>query len=138
MHNYQTLLYDPVYEEFGQLASLTLRGSNSAISVTVNNRTKPSSFAGFNGVEFQAFKPTALVRMAEIGTLGVTAEQIQGGHLIMDGTRWAVKSYEYEPSPVGISDGQLRLFLHSDAETARGSIRFSGIGRLIADGTVTT
>lgn len=113
MLDYQALLYAPIYEQFGQAATLTTTGGDE-ITLTVQDKTAPSSFAGI-GVEFQAFRPTALVRMAEIAAAGITPiDDVQGGELAMSGKSWSIKSFEYVPSPAGIDDGELRLILKDD------------------------
>jgi hypothetical protein len=100
--DYQALMYAPVYGD--------------SIAITIVNKTAPSPFAGF-GVEFQAFKPSAMVRMAELLTANlVPIDDILGGELTMDGKTWSIKSYEHVPSPVGVNDGELRLFLKDDVD----------------------
>jgi hypothetical protein len=113
--DYQALMYAPVYDTFGQAATLATTGGDS-IAITIVNKTAPSPFAGF-GVEFQAFKPSAMVRMAELLTANlVPIDDILGGELTMDGKTWSIKSYEHVPSPVGVNDGELRLFLKDDVD----------------------
>src|SRR5512139_2960128 len=98
MIDYQALLYGPVYEQFGQAATLSTINSEE-IELTVQDRTAPAPFVG-HGVEFQAFRPTALVRMAEIIAANITPiDDIQGGELAMGGKSWSIKSFEYVPSP---------------------------------------
>lgn len=111
--DYQALLYGPVYETFGQAATL-LTVNGDEVSLMVCNKTAPSSFVG-HGIEFQAFRPTALVLMSQILAANLTPiDDIQGGELTMDGKTWSIKSFEYVPSPVGIDDGELRLILKDD------------------------
>ncbi len=129
MLDYQSLLLDPVYAQFGLPATLTTRG-NSTVSLTVRDKTQPTQFTGF-GVECNAFTPAARVRMAEILAAGLSPENdVQGGHIEFNGKRWAIKSYEYVPTAAGINDGQLKLLLINDAERAPGNLAFHGAGGL--------
>lgn len=106
--DYQSLLYDPIYQMLGVDVTLTTV-DDAEISLTVLNLTKPNSFSGF-GVDFQTFQPSVKIRMAELSDLS-PQDDILGGELAMDGETWTVKSYEYNASPNGNSDGELRLLL---------------------------
>jgi hypothetical protein len=115
MLDYQATLYHQVYDiAFGQPATLITTGGNE-IAITVVNKTAASPFLGV-GVEYQAFKPLARMRMADVLANGLTpVDDIIGGQLVMDGNIWSIKTTENIPSPVGINDGELALILKNDA-----------------------
>lgn len=119
--DYQSILYDPIYATLGIPIVLTTVGDEEK-SVTVLNLTKPSSFSGF-GVDFQAFQPSVKIRMSELSDISPQTDLV-GGELSMDGKSWRIKSYEYNASPNGNSDGELRLLLANAAEPIP-TIRFA-------------
>lgn len=109
--DYQELLYDPIYQVLGVAATLTTSGGDES-TVTVLNLTKPSSFGNI-GVEFQTFSPAVKIRMSEVVALSLQ-DDVLGGELTVDGKTWSIKSYEYNASPNGNSDGEVRLILKDD------------------------
>lgn len=106
--DYQSLLYDPIYQTLGIEVTLTT-ADDQELSLTALNLTKPSTYTGF-GVDFQAFQPAVKIRMSELSGLSLQ-DDILGGELLMDGETWEIKSYERNASPNGNSDGELRLLL---------------------------
>jgi hypothetical protein len=116
MLDYQATLYHQVYDiAFGQPATLITTGGDS-VAITVVNRTAPSPFLGV-GVEYQAFKPLARMRMADVLANNLSpVDDIIGGELVMDGTTWSIKTTENIPSPVGVNDGELALILKDDVD----------------------
>lgn len=110
--DYESLLWGPTYDVLGVPATLTTAGGTT-VELTALNKTAASSFNNGIGVDFQAFRPAALVRMSELTTVDDFADLV-GGELLMAGTTWSIKSYERVPSPNGIADGLMRLFLKDD------------------------
>ncbi|HET7375925.1 MAG TPA: hypothetical protein VFK30_04405, partial [Anaerolineae bacterium] len=118
MIDFQAQLYNPIYaSELCVDATITTSGGDE-MEVRAKNATVPSSFSGPSGaVDFQAFRPSAIVRMAQLLSLNadlIIQDDIQGGTIEMDGKVWSIKSYEYIPAPTGINTGELRLFLKDD------------------------
>lgn len=113
--DYQSLLYDPIYQTLGVAVTLTTV-DDQEVSLTALNLTKPSSFNGF-GVDFQTFQPAVKIRMSELSGLSLQ-DDILGGELLMDGETWDIKSYERNASPNGNSDGELRLLLSKQIQIA--------------------
>jgi hypothetical protein len=111
--DYQATLYSPVYETFGQCAVLTTTNNKEVIIKSVN-KTAVSSFMGM-GVDYQSFRPSARVRMADIIFNNITPKtDLVGGQFMLDGKVWSIKSFEFHPSPVGVNDGELQLILKDD------------------------
>lgn len=112
--DYANLLYTPVYDTFGIPATINTAGGQ-LLNVTVINLTVASSISNTIGVDFQAFRPSASVRMSELPGL-VLQDELPGGEIEMAGKSWSIKSYEYIASPNGINDGELRLILKDDLD----------------------
>jgi hypothetical protein len=111
--DYQATLYAPVYNTFGQCAVLTTNGNKDFVFTAVN-KTAISPFLGV-GVEYQSFKPSARLRMADVIHYDITPKtDLVGGQLMLDGKAWSIKSFEFHPSPVGVNDGELQLILKDD------------------------
>lgn len=106
--DYQSLLYDPIYQTLGIEVTLTTVDDQD-VSLTALNLTKPNAFNGF-GVDFQTFQPAVKIRMSELSGLSLQ-DDVLGGELAMDGDTWTIKSYEYNASPNGNADGEMRLLL---------------------------
>lgn len=106
--DYQSLLYDPIYQILGVAVTLTTV-DDQEVSLTALNLTKPSSISGL-GIDFQAFQPAVKIRMSELSGLSLQ-DDVLGGELELDGETWDIKSYERNASPNGNSDGELRLLL---------------------------
>jgi hypothetical protein len=111
--DYQATLYAPVYNTFGQCAVLTTNDNKDFVFTAVN-KTAISPFLGV-GVEYQSFKPSARLRMADVIHYDITPKtDLVGGQLMLDGKAWSIKSFEFHPSPVGVNDGELQLILKDD------------------------
>lgn len=120
MIDFQTQLYNPIYNSDLCVDATIITSGGDELPVRAKNNTQTSSFSGPAGVvDFQAFRPYALVRMAQLLNLNpdlVVQEDIQGGQIVMDGKTWSIKSYEYVASPAGINSGELRLILKDDVD----------------------
>ncbi|HET7375055.1 MAG TPA: hypothetical protein VFK30_00015 [Anaerolineae bacterium] len=118
--DWQTQLYDPIYTSDICVDATIITTGGDELAVRAKNATQTSSYSGPGGiVDFQAFRPSALVRMAQLFNLNpdlVIQDDIQGGQMTMDGKTWSIKSYEYVASPAGNSSGELRLILKDDVE----------------------
>lgn len=113
MLDYRSLLYGPIYDRLGVPATIVTQGG-ATIELTVRNLTAPSTISGI-GVDFQAFKPSAIARLYELEGADL-AEDVVGGELTMDAHTWSIKSFEYVASPNGNSDGEVRLILKDDLD----------------------
>lgn len=110
----QQSMYAIVYATWGIPATLTT-ASGTEIELTAKNETIPSTINGF-GVDFQAFKPSAKIRVSELPADLVMEEEIKDGTILMSDKTWSIKSFEYVPSPNGIADGEMKLFLKDDLD----------------------
>lgn len=103
-----------VYDTWSVPASLsTVNGAT--IALTAKDMTVPSSINGF-GVDYQAFKPIARVRVSELPDL-VLEDELVGGEFTIGGKTWSIKSYEPVATPNSIfnsSDGEINLILKDD------------------------
>lgn len=120
MIDFQTQLYNPIYNSDICVDAVIITTGGDELAVRAKNNTQTSSFSGPAGVvDFQAFRPIALVRMAQLLNLNpelVIQDDIQGGQITMDGKTWSIKSYEYVASPAGINSGEIRLILKDDVD----------------------
>lgn len=114
MLDWGAMLYAPIYNTLGIPATINTAGG-STLTVTVINLTGPSTISNTIGVDFQAFKPAANIRMSDLAGLELV-DELPGGEITMDGKSWSIKSYEYIASPNGNSDGEVRLILKDDLD----------------------
>lgn len=111
-------LLDPIYRsQIAVDATLITVGGDEVPAVRVIDKTVAAPILGGGGVDFQAFRPFAMLRMSDVArnALDVQAD-LFGGQLTMNGKTWLIKSYEYVPTPNGVPDGELRLILQDSGQ----------------------
>lgn len=120
MIDFQAQLYNPIYASDLCVDAVITTTGGDELAVRAKNMTQASSFSGPGGlVDFQAFRPYAMVRMAQLLNLNpdlVVQDDINGGQIEMAGKTWSIKSYDYAPGPTGIAGGEVRLFLKDDVD----------------------
>jgi hypothetical protein len=99
------LVLGPNYQTFGRPATLTVAGTDYA--VTVIDRTRGARV--LDGVE--TLVPLALVRATELAGLGLALGQLDEALLTIDSTAWRVRSAEPMPAPDGEAAGEYQLAL---------------------------
>lgn len=107
--DYQSVLYDPIYQALGVSATLVSAGGASA-SVTVIDGTSGIVTSDKLGVE--TVRPIAYVRTKELSDNSISAEDLPDSELTFNGSTWRVKASRPRPSPTG--EGETMLILLSE------------------------
>jgi hypothetical protein len=103
--DWQTSLYDTVYNALGVPAKLAT-GSASA-SVTVIEGTAGVVFTDKLGIE--TVRPVAYVRTSELGGHGIELTDLTDGFVDFNGATWRIKATRPRPGPTG--NGETMLIL---------------------------
>jgi hypothetical protein len=106
--DFQSLLYDPIYDAIGVSASLTSSAGTSA-SVTVLDKTAGVA-VGTNSL-VETVKPACIVRAAELASNNIARADLSNGNITFNGATWRIKGTQPRPSPNGEADGEYLLFL---------------------------
>lgn len=106
--DYQAVLYDPIYNSLGVLATLT---SSGGVTATVRVLDKTAGVAIDDPVKIETIVPAAKVRVVELTENDIALTDLPQGQITFNGSTWRIKSYKPMPSPNGESDGQALLIL---------------------------
>lgn len=108
--DYQSLLYDPIYNTVGVAAILTLNDSAEPIDgLTVVDKTTGVDIG--ETVEAQVIVPAAIIRAVELAAKSVTVEELPKAKIEFNEKAWLIVSYRLLPSPNGEADGEVFLLL---------------------------
>ncbi|TGQ69520.1 hypothetical protein EN829_015025 [Mesorhizobium sp. M00.F.Ca.ET.186.01.1.1] len=66
---------------------------------------------GFKGVDVATIGPAATVRVSEMVEKGISADDVDGMVLTLNGKDWKIINHEPLPAPTGEPGGELRLLL---------------------------
>jgi hypothetical protein len=113
--DYQSLLYDPIYDVIGVEARLVAAPGHPPVTVTVIDKTAGLPLVGDGGMEIETVRPAAMVRVAELIARGLCREAIDGGTVAFSCKCWKIESSRPAPSPKGERDGELMLILSEAA-----------------------
>lgn len=109
-------MYNAIYNSPIAVEAILTTAGGDDVTVRAVDKTIATPFLGMGGVEYQATRPFACIRMPEIDAAGLDVDaDVQGGQLQMNGKIWSIKSFEYIPSPEGIAAGEVRLILQGGA-----------------------
>ena len=111
MIDYQTVLYDPIYEALGVPATLISAGGATA-SISVIDKTTGVALSDRMNVE--SIRPVARVRTAELVSAGIAAGDLPESQLSFNGATWRVKAARLMPAPTGQTTGETMLILLSE------------------------
>jgi hypothetical protein len=106
--DFQSLLYDPIYDAIGVSASLTSSAGTTA-SITVLDRTSGVAVADRTLIE--TIKPACVVRAVELAANSIARADLSNGNITFNGATWRIKGTQARPSPNGEADGEYLLFL---------------------------
>jgi hypothetical protein len=84
-------------------------GDDDPIAVRAMDKTEGVIVGEDQGV--QTISPVAVLRMSTVTAAGLTAEDLDGGTLTIDGKAWTVNAHRYKPTPEGETKGELVLLL---------------------------
>ena len=109
--DFQTLLLDPLYAEFGVTAVFTPNGNDGEIVFTVIDMTVGIAVAA-DAIVIDSTQPAATVRYAEVVDQGLNPDQdLSNGLITFNDNTWQVKSWRPKPSGGGHAKGEIILFL---------------------------
>ena len=113
--NYATLVYDPIYEIFGEPAVLTPNRPGAApVPLTVIERT--TSADASREFELDTPRPGAFVRRRELDQAGIAPGELDGGTLAFGGRSWRIEAHGSRPGPDGEASGEILMHLVEDAD----------------------
>lgn len=78
--------------------------------ITAIDRTSGVEVAD-NTIGISTIRPAADVLFADLDALGITADDLDGAALTLNGTRWRVQGVMEKPTPFGAGDGMVTLLL---------------------------
>lgn len=102
-------------------ATLAPGSGAAAFSIRAMDKTSGVVFGGgdafstdFNSA-IETILPVAVVSMAALTAAGITADDLDGGTITLDGKAWNVKAHRLKPSPDGELKGEVILILSDEA-----------------------
>jgi hypothetical protein len=104
--DWQTSLYDAVYNTVGVPAELTSAGGVAA-AVTVVDGTSGVVFTDKLGVE--TVRPVAYIRTSELARNSIEQADLTDGFLDFNGANWRIKATRPRPGPTGSGETMLIL-----------------------------
>jgi hypothetical protein len=122
MIDWRQMLYDKLYDQFGQDAIIVtsdgyryamqaiLKISGAEIS-TQGHLSRQSVSPGV--IETQGVQPAAFVRAADIARHRLTDTDVIGGEIVIRGKTWRIDSRREKPAPDG-GDGEWVLLLSDE------------------------
>lgn len=111
MIDFNSLLYDPIYQIKGVAATLASSGG-ATISIKVIDETQGVTLQGDAMVE--TIGPSCRVRVKELAANSVALTDLDTGSIEFNGASWRIKSHRMMPNANGENDGQVRLMLLSE------------------------
>lgn len=115
--NYRRTLLGPIYRIQGVNATLTVRGVIYG-SVRAIDRTTGVAVPGPIGVE--TTKPVVTLRAGDLLDLGCNLDDLDDGTIELNRRLWTILDHREMPSPNGVADGEVWLFLESASGAAAG------------------
>jgi hypothetical protein len=106
--DFSALLLNPIYDVLGVSASLTPNGID-AVAVTITALDKTAGVDVSAEFEVTAIRPAASVRLVDLAALGVTATDLDGGSISLNGSSWRIDMHHKVPTPDG--SGEMMLYL---------------------------
>jgi hypothetical protein len=105
-------MYSAIYASQIAVDAQLITAGGDSYSIRAVDKTVAASMLGSGGIEFNSFRPTAMMRVPDIAQLEIDiGADLYKGQLVMNGRTWSIKSFEYAPAPTGIADGELRVIL---------------------------
>lgn len=115
--DYSALLFDPVYEELGVPATLTV-GAAAAVDITVIDCTQPKALpvsGGTQTAQVRGVEPGVFARIYELASKGIASDDYAGAMLVFNGRTWVVRSWDVLGSPNGEDFGEVKFLLKEAA-----------------------
>jgi len=111
--DFNSMVLGPLHAVFGVDASLVTAGG-AAHALTAIDRTRGIEVTeGAIGVA--SVRPAAGVRAADLVTLGIDLDDLDGGSITLNGATWSIDYHIERPTPFGAEDGQVFLILTAGA-----------------------
>jgi hypothetical protein len=103
--DFDTLVFGPVYDAFGEAAGLTI--GSASYNVTVIDRTAGVEVED-SGIGLQTIRPAVDLRRSALAALGIAIADLVGGEVVLGAMAWRIKTV--------IENGlELRLIVMQDA-----------------------
>jgi hypothetical protein len=101
--DWDELLYDPLYANFGTTALLTpLAGAS--VSVQAIDQTRGMEIQ--SGIDLPVIRPACTVRRSEMDAANLTEREMLGGAVTMNGNVWTIADVRARPGPDGKDSGE--------------------------------
>lgn len=113
--DYQSLLFNPIYDLQGVPSALLLADARTIDGLTALDKTAGID-TGDGDVQVPTIAPAAMLRVAELTAKGVTLDNLIKARILMNGNEWRVVSHKTRPSPKGERDGEVLLVLANPRE----------------------
>lgn len=115
MIDWDALLYDPLYANFGTAAVLSpLVGAS--VGMTVIDQTRGVEIQ--SGIELPVIRPACFVRRSEMDDANLTEQAMLGGTVSMNGHSWTVSDIRPKPGPDGKDSGESMFVLVASGASA--------------------
>lgn len=109
--DWQTNLYDPIYDTLGADAALTPGTGGSAVTVRTIDKTAGLEVADARSPGLLTIKPAAIIRISDLNDNGLTREDLNDGTIVLDGKTWRIQAHLLKPGPEGELRGEAVLLL---------------------------
>lgn len=115
MIDWDALLYDPLYANFGTAAVMT-PPVGASVAVLAIDHTRGVEIQ--SGVELPVIRPAAFVRRSEMDDNNLTEQSMLGGTIALNGYTWTVADIRPRPGPDGKGTGESMFVLVLGSGTA--------------------
>lgn len=115
MIDFDALLYDPLYANYGTAAVITPT-MGASVAATVIDMTRGVEIT--SGVELPVIRPACFIRRTELASAGLTEQVLLAGAVSMNGAVWNISDIRPRPGPGGANTGEVILVLIGAAGTA--------------------
>lgn len=111
--DYRALLLDPIYDNIGVPAVITLADGVTFVELTAIDKTAGVEI-GDNKAKVESIEPGACIRVYEWKALGRVPLELEDATMQLNGSVWDVQSFKIRPSPGGPRDGEFLLILANE------------------------
>jgi len=101
--------YNTIYAVHGVAAVLTPNSSLGETDVTAIDKT--AGVVVGESVDVQTIRPGAMLRMSELASNGIAADELDDGTIELNDKTWLIKAHLLRPSPTGEATGEVLLIL---------------------------
>lgn len=107
--DWDSVLYDPIYDELGVTATIT-GAEFGQIALTVIDKTNGIVIEA-NGIALPTIKPAVCIRSADLAARSILATDLHNATLELNGYTWRIANTQQRPGPSGKGSGEILMML---------------------------